>query len=121
MEMGNPGSVTLLFTFPRFRALFLGDLGKEAQLAMMSTAHLPQVHVVKVAHHGSADQSSSLYGLIQPQIGIFSVGKDNDYGHPRRETLEILSQLGALTPRTDQDGLILISESSTRLSVWTEH
>ncbi len=121
MDMGNPGSVTLLFTFPRFRALFLGDLGKEAQLAMMSTVHLPQVQVVKVAHHGSADQSSRLYEQIQPQIGIFSVGRDNDYGHPRRETLEILSQLGALTPRTDQDGLILISETSTGLSVWTEH
>ena len=121
MDMGNPGSVTLLFTFPRFRALFLGDLGKEAQLAMMSTVHLPQVSVVKVAHHGSADQSSSLYQQIKPQIGIFSVGRDNDYGHPRRETLEILSQLGALTPRTDQDGMILISESSTGLSVWTEH
>ena len=121
MDMGNPGSVTLLLTFPRFKALFLGDLGKEAQLAMMSTVHLPQVHIVKVAHHGSADQSSSLYEQIQPQIGIFSVGQENDYGHPRRETLDMLSQLGTLTPRTDQDGLILISESSTGLSVWTEH
>ncbi len=121
MDKGNPGSVTLLFTFPRFGALFLGDLGKEAQLAMMSTVNLPQVQVVKVAHHGSADQSRSLYEQIQPQIGIFSVGRDNDYGHPRRETLEILSQLGALTPRTDQDGLILISETPTGLSVWTEH
>ena len=121
MEMGNPGSVTLLVTFPRYRALFLGDLGKEAQLAMMNTVVVPEVNVVKVAHHGSADQSSSLYEHIQPQIGIFSVGSNNDYGHPRREALEILSNLGAITPRTDEDGLILISESDTGLSVWTEH
>jgi competence protein ComEC len=120
MDTGNPGSVTMLVTFPQFNALFLGDLGKESQLALLNSTYLPHVDVVKVAHHGSADQSSTLYELIQPVIGIFSVGADNDYGHPRRETLDILEHLHALTPRTDEDGLVLVSESSTGLSVWTE-
>lgn len=121
MDTGNPGSVTMLVTFPEFNALFLGDLGKESQLALLNSTHLPHVDVVKVAHHGSADQSATLYELIKPEIGIFSVGADNDYGHPRRETLDILEQLRALTPRTDEDGLVLVSESPTGLSVWTEH
>ncbi len=120
MAMGNPGSVTVLFAFPTFRALFLGDLGREAQQAMMGIVDLPSIEVVKVAHHGSADQSAALYEKIHPLIGLFSVGSDNDYGHPRRETLDILTGLGALTPRTDQDGLILVSKSSSGLSVWTE-
>lgn len=120
MDTGNPGSVTILVTFPEFNALFLGDQGKESQLALLNSTHLPNVDVVKVAHHGSADQSATLYELLQPEIGIFSVGADNDYGHPRRETLNILEHLDALTPRTDEDGLVLVSESSTGLSVWTE-
>ena len=121
MELGNPGSVTLLVAFPTFRALFLGDLGREAQLAMMDTVDLPTVQVVKVAHHGSADQSSTIYKQIQPDIGLFSVGANNDYGHPRSETLKILRDVGSLTPRTDQDGLILVTPTSRGLSVWTEH
>jgi competence protein ComEC len=121
MEQGNPGSVTLLVAFPSFRALFLGDLGQEAQLALINTVDLPSVQVVKVAHHGSADQSSTLYEKVHPLIGLFSVGAGNDYGHPRSETLSLLTDLGSLTPRTDEDGLILISASASGLSVWTEH
>lgn len=121
MELGNPGSVTLLVAFPSFRALFLGDLGQEAQLALMNTVELPTVQVVKVAHHGSADQSSTLYEKVNPVIGLFSVGAENDYGHPRSESLSLLTDLGALTPRTDNDGLILISARASGLSVWTEH
>lgn len=120
MELGNPGSVTLLVAFPTYRALFLGDLGRESQTALMSSIDLPAIEVVKVAHHGSADQSAGLYELIEPKIGLFSVGSNNDYGHPRRETLNIFSGLGALMPRTDQDGLILVSASHEGLSVWTE-
>lgn len=121
MDMGNPGSVTLLVTFPGFTALFLGDLGKESQLALMSSVNLPSVQVVKVAHHGSADQSSSFYEELSPAIGIYSVGSENDYGHPRQEALDMLANLGALTPRTDTDGLILVSSTTSGLSVWTEH
>jgi len=121
MELGNPGSVTLLVAFPTFRALLLGDLGREAQLALMDTVDLPSVQVVKVAHHGSADQSSTLYEKVHPLIGLFSVGAGNDYGHPRSETLTLLTNLGSVTPRTDEDGLILISASASGLSVWTEH
>ena len=122
MEMGNPGSITLLVEFPRFNAIFLGDLGQEAQRELLNSSHVSDIDVVKVAHHGSADQSPALYEALQPEIGIFSVGADNDYGHPRQETLDILNKLHARTPRTDLNGLIIISSTaSTGLSVWTEH
>lgn len=121
MELGNPGSVTMLFSFTTFRAIFLGDLGKEAQQALIRSHSLPKVEVVKVAHHGSADQSETFYKELQPQIALFSVGIENDYGHPRSETLTIMKNQGALSPRTDLDGLILVSSSPNGLSVWTEH
>ncbi|WP_281787571.1 ComEC/Rec2 family competence protein [Aurantimicrobium sp. INA4] len=121
MSVGNPGSVTLLVSFPEFQSLFLGDLGKESQLALLKTVSLPQIDVVKVAHHGSADQSMTLYQRIQPAVGLFSVGKGNEYGHPRKEILNELESLNALTPRTDEDGLILVLPNQTGISVWTEH
>jgi competence protein ComEC len=120
MEMGNPGSVTLYVSFPFFNSIFLGDLGKESQLALMNSVNLSEIDVVKVAHHGSADQSISFYQDLSPSIGIFSVGTENEYGHPRQEALDMLTKLGAITPRTDTDGLILLSSTPSGLSVWTE-
>lgn len=120
MMKGNPGSLVLYVKYPEFNAMFLGDLGQEAQLAMMQSQNVEPVDVVKVAHHGSADQSESLYQLLTPQVGILSVGAGNEYDHPRQETLDILTKVNALAPRTDQDGLIVLSVQDSRLSVWTE-
>ncbi len=121
MQTGNQGSVTIELSFNQFTALFTGDLDKEAENALLNSGELMNVDVVKVSHHGSADQSKEFYAAIDPEIAIFSVGKENRYGHPRQETLEIMQSLGAMTPRTDEDGLILISHKGNTLSVWTEH
>jgi competence protein ComEC len=121
MQLGNPGSVTLMVSFPGFTSLFLGDHGKESQLALMQTISLPHIDVVKVAHHGSADQSMTLYERIHPSVGLFSVGQENDYGHPRKEILDELHGLGALIPRTDEDGMIMVIPEPQGISVWTEH
>jgi competence protein ComEC len=121
MQLGNPGSVTLMVSFPGFTSLFLGDHGKQSQLALMQTISLPHIDVVKVAHHGSADQSMTLYERIHPSVGLFSVGQENDYGHPRKEILDELHGLGALIPRTDEDGMIMVIPEPQGISVWKEH
>lgn len=121
MQVGNPGSITLYVEFPQFSAIFLGDLGEESQRALMSEQHIGRVDVVKVAHHGSADQYSRLYEQLSPQISLLSVGAENDYGHPRQKTLDMLIDIHSISPRTDQDGLILITANTSGLSVWTEH
>lgn len=121
MQTGNQGSVTIEFSYYQFKALFTGDLDEDAENALLSSGELTDVDVVKVSHHGSADQSKEFYTAIDPEIAIFSVGKENRYGHPRQETLKIMQSLGAITPRTDENALILISHSENALSVWTEH
>lgn len=101
------------------RSLFLGDLSAVPQ--RMLTADLRGSYpVVKVAHHGSADQDPGLYAAIRPRIAIFSAGVDNDYGHPRAETIGITEAAGALTVRTDRQGRILIGFDGDDLTVWTE-
>ncbi len=101
------------------RSLFLGDLSAVPQ--RMLAAHLHGSYaVVKVAHHGSADQDPQLYAQVQPAAAIFSAGADNDYGHPRTETIAITEAAGALTLRTDVQGRILIGLDGDALTVWTE-
>ncbi len=70
VEPGNAASVTLLVTpgaacaSACLSALLLGDLGEESQARLLGAAALGPVDVVKVAHHGSADQSDRLYEVV---------------------------------------------------------
>lgn len=103
------------------RALFLGDLSAEAQRMLSRAAHIRgEFDVVKVAHHGSADQDAGLYETLSPAVALISVGKDNDYGHPREEILSILEAAGAHVVRTDVRGRVLLAERDGELQVWTE-
>jgi len=43
-----------------------------------------------------------------PQIAVISLGKNNSYGHPHQEVLDILNKYGIKILRTDLDGDIKI-------------
>lgn len=120
MQTGNPGSVSMLFDGRGIRSVFLGDLGEEAQDALRAAGPIGTVDVVKVAHHGSRDQSATLYAELKATVGLVSVGADNGYGHPTRSVLDILRSAGTAVLRTDQDGLIVVAPAVRALRVWTE-
>lgn len=103
------------------RSLFLGDLSAEAQRMLARAAPISAGYaVVKVAHHGSADQDAQLYADLRPTVALFSAGAGNDYGHPRIETLDLLGATGASVLRTDQQGRLLVGLSDGDLQLWTE-
>lgn len=114
-ESSDSNDASLVFAAwdEAFSILALGDLGEQGQLRLMRNA-MPDLAmlrtrnlIVKVAHHGSADQSMALYDYLSPTAGIFSVGK-NDYGHPAPSALALLERTGAIVLRTDQLGPIAI-------------
>ncbi|WP_136056425.1 ComEC/Rec2 family competence protein [Microbacterium sp. K24] len=118
---GNDASVVIDFAGGGVpRSLFLGDLSAEPQRTLMRTVRLGAYAVVKVAHHGSADQDQGLYETVDPTVAIFSAGIDNDYGHPRDKTLDLLTATGAHVLRTDTQGRILVGIREEELQVWTE-
>lgn len=122
LPTGNDGSVTVEFEGRGIRSIFLGDLGERSQEALLATGGVRPVDVVKVAHHGSADQSPRLYELLDARVGLISVGADNGYGHPTRTLLNILATCGTSALRTDRQGLLVVSPSggTDGLTVWTE-
>lgn len=120
VETGNPASVSITITLQGVSMLFLGDLGAEAQRALLRQGAPRGIDVVKVAHHGSADQSPELYQQLSAQLGLIGVGP-NEYGHPTERLLSTLEQLHTAVVRTDRSGLALISPGANgTLSVWTE-
>ncbi|MBO0981106.1 ComEC/Rec2 family competence protein [Microbacterium sp. SD291] len=119
---GNDASVVIEFDGGGVpRSLYLGDLAAEPQRMLLRTARLTGGYaVVKVAHHGSADQDPGLYETLRPAAALFSAGEDNDYGHPRDETIDLLAGVGAQVLRTDRQGRILLGIRDGVLEVWTE-
>ncbi|BDV30725.1 ComEC/Rec2 family competence protein [Microbacterium terricola] len=102
-------------------SLLLGDLSAAPQRALARSGALaPPYAVVKVAHHGSADQDPGLYDLAAPSVALVTVGVDNDYGHPRDETLDVLEALGATVARTDIEGVVAVWTADDELRVWRE-
>jgi competence protein ComEC len=128
VEPGNPASVTIQVTPVGACArgclsgILLGDLGEESQARLLGTGQVGHVDVVKVAHHGSADQSARLYEALQATVGLIGVGAGNDYGHPTEKLLGILAAVGTRPLRTDLDGLTLVApgEQPGAVRVWTE-
>ncbi len=97
--------------------VFLGDLGEESQRRLLGLGGLSRVDVVKVAHHGSADQSAELYERLAATAGVIGVGVDNGYGHPTASLLGILESTHTAALRTDERGLILLAPGTTPGSV----
>ena len=128
VEPGNDASVTVAFE-PVARcengclgSLFLGDLGERSQALLLAAGPLAHVDVVKVAHHGSADQADRLYQRVRATVGVISVGADNDYGHPTDRLLDLLADTGTRAVRTDLGGLVLLAPGARpgEVRVWTE-
>ena len=55
---------------------------------------------------------------VQPAYAVISVGKDNGYGHPHREVLARLAEIGAETLRTDEVGTVRMRSDGTELVVY---
>lgn len=123
MQTGNDGCVSIEFAGAGIRSVFLCDLGEGPQNALLATGAVRPVDVVKVAHHGSADQSESMYRALGATLGVISVGTGNTYGHPTARLLGMLARARTQPLRTDLQGMVLIAPSSgarAGMTVWTE-
>jgi competence protein ComEC len=120
-DPGNDASVAIDVAGVDFpRTVMLGDLGEESQDALRRRVEVPRVQVVKVSHHGSADQDADLYRDLHAAVGLIGVGADNRYGHPTDKLLSMLTALGTAVGRTDQDGALAVWLDDGRLSLWRE-
>lgn len=116
---GNDSSVTVSIEGGGVpRSLFLGDLSADPQ-RMLRASIRGAVEVVKVSHHGSADQDPGLYDQIAPRIALIGVGAENTYGHPTQATLAMLQ--GTAIGRTDQEGVVAVVGRGDTLALWREH
>lgn len=72
--------------------------------------------ILKVGHHGSKTSTSeSFVKAVQPDIAVIQAGRDNKYGHPHKEVLEILENSKVKTLGNYDLGTILFKSDGRTL------
>ena len=125
-EDSNDASVILRVETSQWLLLAFADAGERAQMRTVRLRNSllnrspGKPLIVKVSHHGSADQYAELFEDLRPEIALFSAGESNSYGHPTKRAIEIFQKAGSMIFRTDQQGAIALNLFEGSLNVLTE-
>lgn len=104
----NNSSTVLQLQFDAFSMLLSGDLGFDGENDLLESQRLKNIDVWKVSHHGSKYSGSEEFlEVIRPQLSLISVGK-NTYGHPSKEILIRLENIGSQVETTLDGGALML-------------
>jgi beta-lactamase superfamily II metal-dependent hydrolase len=105
----NNRSVALVLRFGEFVALLTGDSEIEEIAWLLARDAVPDVALLKAAHHGSGDGvTSDFLSRARPELVVISVGRDNEYGHPHRDALAAYGAHTRAIYRTDLHGNVTV-------------
>jgi len=107
----NDGSIVARLSYGNTSFMLTGDATKETEKIILKenlSIYLRSTFL-KAGHHGSHTSSSlEFLKAVSPKYSLISVGEKNKYGHPHKETLDILSFVKSKIFRTDESGTIVI-------------
>jgi len=105
----NNASIVLRIAFEETSVLLPGDAETHSEDIMLEKfpAEYIRATVMKLGHHGSCTSTSkAFFDAAAPEAVVLCLGKNNDYGHPHKETRALLRKWGGPVFRTDKDGTI---------------
>ena len=102
----NNSSIVLKLTYKNISYLFMADAEKQVEQQILDKDI--KSTVLKVGHHGTKYATTNEFlNKVQPEYSIISVGKNNDYGLPKQETLNRIRNKSSKIYRTDTRGTII--------------
>jgi len=114
----NDNSIVIYTKKNNYKILLMGDAGVEVEEKILEKYSLKEIDILKVGHHGSNTSSSKIFiDSISPKYSIISAVKDNKFGHPTSEVLNILND--STIYRTDIDGSITFNMENRKLEIET--
>jgi competence protein ComEC len=103
----NRGSVCILASIAGLNWFFGGDLDQPGEAEIVNRYPNVTIDILKVGHHGSKTSSSDIFlKHFKPKVALISVGEKNRFGHPHKEVIEKLTNIGSTIFRTDFQGQI---------------
>jgi len=113
----NDAGLVLILETDGFKALFAADIGAAIERAVAQSEDIKS-DILKVGHHGSKYSSDlSFLRKVNPKISVIEVGK-NSYGHPTKEVLDRLKEVGSQIFNTYEQGIIKIIKEEGELRVF---
>lgn len=117
----NEDSVSVRVVYGEIIFLFTGDAEEKAEKAMINSALPLDAHILQLGHHGSSTSSSAEFlDEVSPEIGIYSAGAENSYGHPHSEVVDRFDSRDIPLYGTDVHGNIIVRTDGESYSVSTE-
>ena len=90
------------------RVLIMGDAPKVVEKAIIKDHPELRTDILKVGHHGSnTSTDESFVKSVKPKTAIISCGKNNKYGHPHKDVINVLKRNNVEIRRTDESGTIV--------------
>ena len=106
----NNDSLVLRIADRNSSFLFTGDVESEAEEDMVALGKWLASDVMKIPHHGGRTSAYQPFiDTVDAEIVVISTERDNPFGHPHQETLEVLA--GKKVLRTDAEGAIRIEKT----------
>lgn len=115
----HAGMLVAKLTYGKTSYLLMGDAEKPLENYLVSLdGEKLKTNVLKIGHHGSSKSTSeNLLGFGAPDYAVISAGKNNPYGHPHKETLELLKKFAIEFFRTDESGMIRTKSDGENVSI----
>lgn len=116
----NDSSLVMRVETGGLRVIVGGDVEEAGQSAAVATVADLHADVLLVPHHGSGHQLPAFLQAVGERVALFSVGLDNDYGHPAARTIAAVTATGARIFRTDRNGSAAVWLDGGQLVVTTQ-
>lgn len=113
----NDTSLVFLLETKEAEVWLMGDAGVEVERSLLKSMKElrdreeneaeDRLCILKAGHHGSRTSSDAAFlQSLSPDIVVLSCGYKNRYGHPHKEVLETLENMGVTIYRTDWNGAV---------------
>jgi competence protein ComEC len=106
----NNHSVGIMVEQGGFLALLTGDSEVEEINALLARDSVPDVDLLKAAHHGSRNGVTPAWlARTRPEVVVISAGAGNSYGHPHATALRYYCASNRRVLRTDRNGEVTVT------------
>ena len=112
----NNNSLVFRLIYKDIKIMFTGDIEIPAE-EMIVTEYMENTNrlkseILKIAHHGSdTSTTEGFLSLVNPEIVLIGVGKNNSFNHPSKDVIARLNNYNIKIFRTDLMGEIIVKLS----------
>ncbi|MDR1002436.1 MAG: MBL fold metallo-hydrolase [Oscillospiraceae bacterium] len=104
----NDYSVAVVFRYLDFSFFTAGDITTKVEKNLLDRIEPFTVDLYKASHHGGAASNyGSFVRMLSPKYAYVQSGRDNSYGHPHEEVVDLFDKLKIKMCRNDTDGTIV--------------